>query len=135
MLSDRCLSCPVCPVCDVGVLCPNGWMNQDEIWHSGRPRSRPYCVRWRPSFPRERGHNSSNFRNLRAQALAASVSSAAHVCCGRTAGWIKVPFGTEVGLRPGHVVLDGVPAPPKGAHPQFSAHVYCGQTIAHLSYC
>jgi len=27
MLSDR---CPVCPVCDVGILWPNGWMNQDE---------------------------------------------------------------------------------------------------------
>ena len=34
MLSDRCLSlclfvCPVCPVCNVGVLLPNGWMDQD----------------------------------------------------------------------------------------------------------
>jgi len=27
MLSDR---CHVCPVCDVGVLWPNGWMDQDE---------------------------------------------------------------------------------------------------------
>jgi len=26
-----CLSvCHVCPVCDVGVLWPNGWMDQDE---------------------------------------------------------------------------------------------------------
>jgi len=32
----------------------------------------------------------------------------AHVCCGQTAGWIKMPFGTEVGLGPGHIyVLDG----------------------------
>ena len=28
MLSDRCLS--VLSVCDVGVLRPNGWMDQDE---------------------------------------------------------------------------------------------------------
>jgi len=25
--------------------------------------------------------------------------------------------------------------PLKGAHPQFSADVYCGQTVVHLSYC
>ena len=31
--------------------------------------------------------------------------------------------------RPGHIVLDGDPAPPKGAQPipQFLAHVHCGQ--------
>jgi len=39
-------------------------------------------------------------------------------------------LGTEVGLGPGHVVLDGDPAPPKGRSPQFSAHVRCGQTSA-----
>jgi len=35
-----------------------------------------------------------------------------------------------IGLRPGDSVLDGDPAPPpqKGGAPQFSAHVYCGQT-------
>jgi len=27
-------------------------------------------------------------------------------------GWIKTPLGTEVGLDPGHVVLDGDPALP-----------------------
>ena len=120
-----------------------------------------------------------------------------HVCCRQTAGWIKMELGTEVGLGPGHTVLDGDPATPrKGAqqfphlkftgvgyacvciipgpcllwpngwmdkdetwhggrtrpssncvkwgpsstppkvhsHP-FLAHVYCGQTVAHLSYC
>ena len=51
----------------------------------------------------------------------------AYVYCGQTAGWIKMPLGTEVGLGPGDIVLDGDPAPPqKGgtAPPQFSAHVY-----------
>jgi len=51
----------------------------------------------------------------------------AHVYCGQTAGWIKMPLGTEVNLDPGDVVLDGVAAPPERAHPQFSVHVYCGQ--------
>jgi len=36
----------------------------------------------------------------------------AQVYCGQTAGWIRVPLGMEVGLGPGHIVLDGDPAPP-----------------------
>jgi len=41
-------------------------------------------------------------------------------------------LGTEVGLGPDDILLDGDPAPPpkKGVEPlppQFSAHVYCGQ--------
>jgi len=36
----------------------------------------------------------------------------AHLCCGQTAGWIKMPLGREVGLGPGDIVLDGDPAPP-----------------------
>jgi len=39
-----------------------------------------------------------------------------------------MPLGMEVGLGPGHIVLDGYSAPPKRHSPQFSAHVYCGQT-------
>ena len=56
--------------------------------------------------------------------------NSAHVYCGLTAGWIRIPLGTEVGLGPGDIVLDGDPVPPKRgtAGPQFSAHVYCGQT-------
>jgi len=37
------------------------------------------------------------------------------VYCGQTVGWINMPLRTEVGLGPGHIVLDGNPAPPKGA--------------------
>jgi len=45
------------------------------------------------------------------------------VYCGQTVGWIKMPLGTEVGLGPGHVMLDGDPAllPRRGEqqpHPQ-----------------
>jgi len=42
-----------------------------------------------------------------------------------------MPLGIEVGLGPGDFVLDGDPASPPqkgGGAPQFSAHVYCGQT-------
>ena len=52
-----------------------------------------------------------------------------HVCCNQTAGWIKMRLGTEVGVGPGDIVLDGDPAslPLKRHSPQFVAHVYCGQ--------
>jgi len=35
--------------------------------------------------------------------------------CGQTVEWIKMPLGMEVGLSPGHIVLDRNQAPPKGA--------------------
>jgi len=46
----------------------------------------------------------------------------AHVHCGQTVGWIKMPLGTEVRLGRGDSVLD-VSAPPQKAHssPPFSA--------------
>jgi len=38
-------------------------------------------------------------------------------------------LGTLVGLAPGHIVLDGDPAPPspKGHNPQLSTHICCDQ--------
>jgi len=36
----------------------------------------------------------------------------AHIYCGQTAGWIKMPLGTEVDLGPGHTVLDGASSSP-----------------------
>ena len=47
-------------------------------------------------------------------------------------GWIKMPLGIEDDLGPGDFALDGDPCScpsQKGSGaPQFSAHVYCGQT-------
>jgi len=46
-----------------------------------------------------------------------------------------MPLGMEVGLGPGDIVLDADPvrhpAPPKkkGAHPQFSAHIYWAKRL------
>jgi len=36
----------------------------------------------------------------------------AHVYCGQTAGWIRIPLDTDVGLGLGDIVLDGDPDPP-----------------------
>ena len=91
-------------------------MDQDETRHGDRPWPWPQCLRWEPSSPPLKGTQPPIL---------------AHVFCGQMARWIKMPFGTEVGLGPGHIVLDGYPAPPlppKGhtAPAQFSAHVHCG---------
>jgi len=41
------------------------------------------------------------------------------VYCGQTVGWTKMKLGVQVGLSPGHIALDGDPAPPplKGTRP------------------
>jgi len=53
---------------------------------------------------------------------------------GETVGWIKMNLGMQVGLGPGHIVLDWDPAPPplKGQSPQFSAHICCCQMGARI---
>ena len=64
MLRDR---CPVCPVSDVGVLWINGWMDQDETWHA-------IALNRDPAAPKR--DTAPQF--------------SAQVCCGPTAGWIKM---------------------------------------------
>ena len=50
-----------------------------------------------------------------------SVLSVTLVHCGQTVGRIKMKLGMQVGLGPGHIVLDGGPTlvlpTPKGAEP------------------
>jgi len=53
--------------CDIGVLWQNGWMDQNETWHGGRPQPRPHCVRWGPSSPSQKGQ-TPNFRPMSAVA-------------------------------------------------------------------
>jgi len=86
-------------------------MDQDETCDGGRPQPWPHCVRWGPNSPPQRG---------------TTPQFSAHVCCGQTAGQIKMPLplGGQVGLGPGDIVLDRepVPLPKKGAQqpPLFS---------------
>jgi len=75
------------------LLRANGWMHQCATWYGCRPHPRELCVRWRPSPPPQQGGRAPKF--------------SAHVCCGQTAGWIKMPLGTKVGLSPGDSVLNG----------------------------
>ena len=41
-----------------------------------------------------------------------SVLSMTLVYCSKSVKWIKMKLGTQVGLRPGHIVLDGDRATP-----------------------
>jgi len=57
--SDRCLSCPVClSVCNVGVLWPNGCMDQDETISMDRGLGPDHIVLDGDPDP-PKGHNPS----------------------------------------------------------------------------
>ena len=89
------------PIFGPFLLWPNSWMQEDATWYGGRR----LCVTWGPSssLPKKRG---------------LSPQFSAHVYCGQTAAWTKMPLGVEVGLGPGDFVFHGDPATPrKKAHP------------------
>jgi len=93
-----------------------GWIKMRLGTEVGLAPPRRHCVRW--------GSNSSK----RAQHPHFST----HVYCGwmdHDATW----YGVDLG--PGHIVLDRAQLPPErgtAAPPPLSAHLYCGQTVAHL---
>jgi len=145
------------PVFGPCLLWPNGWMDHDATWYRHRLRPKRHCIRWRPSSPSPKGAQSPIFgpcvvwpdgwmdqdvtwcrrrpRPSSPQKKRHSPQFFANVYCGQTAGWIKMPLGTEVNLDPGDVVLYGVPAPPLKRHsPQFSAHLYCNQTASQATF-
>jgi len=88
------------PIFGPSLLRPNGGMDQDATWYGGRPRPRRHSVRWGTSSPRQKRGGGG-----------APPQLSAHVYCCQTTGWIKMAIGTEVGLGPVHIVLDGDPAP------------------------
>jgi len=97
---------PSLPIFGPCPLWPNGWMDQDSIWHGGGPWSAPHCARWGPSSPPQKGAGPL-------------PAFAAHFYCGQMARCIKMPLGMEVVLSPGDFVLHGdpVPSPEKGTEP------------------
>ena len=68
-------------------------MHQDATCYGGRPQPRRLCVRWGPSPLPQKGQ---------------SAQFSTHVYCGQTAARIKMPLGTEIGLR--DIVFDVDPA-------------------------
>ena len=80
-------------------------MNQDATWSEAGLSPGDIVLHGDPAPHPQKGAQQSPYFS-------------AHVYCGQTAGWIKIPLGTKVGLGPGHIVLHGDPAPPppeKGA--------------------
>ena len=39
------------------LLWPNGWMDQHDTWHTGRPQPRRLCARWGPSSSPKSGRS------------------------------------------------------------------------------
>ena len=63
------------------------------------------------------------------QSVSVSLSGGAwySYCCGQTVGWIKMPLGKEVGLSPGHIVLDGTQTHSSFCLPTFSCSSMCAK--------
>ena len=102
--------CPVClSVCNVGALWPNGWMDQDATCTEVGLRLGHLVIDQDPASisPPRKGIAALHFL--------------AHVHCGQTARWIKMPLDVEVSLGRGDVVLDGDTAPPRKGTQQPSA--------------
>jgi len=133
------------------LLRPNGCMDHDAAWYGGRPRPQRYCVGWTPSSPSPKKGGRAPFpvfsprllwpncctdqdatwyggrprpRRLRVRWGPSYRQKNGHT---HPTYWIKMSLGTEVNL------LDGIAAPLKGAQPQFSVHVYCGQTAGWMT--
>jgi len=106
--------CPVCPVCNVGVHCVQmvGWIKM--------------------KLGTAVGLDPGNI------VLYLAPSPKKGLCLLWPNGWTDQDATWYEGRpRPWpHCVRRG-PSPRKGYNPLllFSAHVYCGQTVAHLSYC
>jgi len=116
--------CPVClsvcqSVCDVGVLWPNGWTDQDETRHAGKPRPWPHCARWGPSSPSPKGAQPPLFGPYLLRP---------NGCMDQDVTWCGArPRPRRLCVRWG----PRCPLPKRGGPPKFSAHVYCDQTAHH----
>ena len=107
-----------CPVCDVGVLWPNGWTDHDETWLQVGLGPGHIVLDADPAPPPQKGH---------------SPQFSANIHCGQTAGWTKMPLGTEEKRRPRRCCVRCCRSSPKrGTALQFSVHVYCGQNEVDL---
>jgi len=87
------LSCLSRPVCNVGVLWPNGWMDQNETWHAGRSPPRAHCIRWVPRLPTpEKGGTVPTFRPMPIVAKLSPISA--------TAELVFIFFRSQIFRRP-----------------------------------
>ena len=81
------------PIFGKFLLCPNGWMHHTPLGVEVGLSPVDIVFDGDPPPPQKGAEPPHQFST--------------HVCCGQTAGWIKMSLGTEVGLGAGHIVLDG----------------------------
>ena len=79
------------PIFGPCLLLPNGLVDRDATWYEDSPRPGDIVLDGNRALPTKRGTSAFHF--------------AVHVYCGQTAGWIRIPLGTEVGLGPDDIVL------------------------------
>ena len=84
------MSCRVCRVYDVGVLWPNGWIDQDETWRAGRLGPGYIVLHGDQAPPTPKEHNPPIFGPY----LFATNGYME---------WIKTPVGRELGQFSAHV--------------------------------
>ena len=68
-------------------------MDEDVTWYGGRISPSDIVFDGDPAPP--------------SQKRGQSPQVSAHVYCGQTAVWVKMSLGMQVGLGPGHIVLNG----------------------------
>ena len=85
VLSCLCVLSVCLSVCGVGVMWPNGWMDQDETWVRLGLGPGHIVLDGDPVPPPPKGHT-------------AQCQFAVHICCGQMAGCIKMPLDREVCL-------------------------------------
>ena len=120
-----CLSC--LSVCNVRALWPNGWTDQDQTWHAGRPQPWPHCVRWRL-----KPHGKGQFWGRKVRTIIIWVHSE---LCEKWLNRSKIPFGLWTWMGARKHVLHG------GAHYRYLANItepsvfggdaeYCQMTLS-----
>jgi len=87
------------PIFVPSLLWPNGWMYPDATWYGDRPQPRRLCGEMGTQPLPQKGWSPTQF--------------SAHVCCGQTAAWIKMPLVTELYLGLRDIVFDVDPATPR----------------------
>ena len=105
------------PIFGPFLLWLNDWMHQDATWYGGKPQPRGLCVRWGRSPLSKKGTEPP---------ILGPCLLWSNGCLEQDTAWYR---GWPRPRR--HCVRWGPSSPPqKGAEPppQFSAHVYCGQT-------
>jgi len=102
------------PIFGPFLLWSNSWMHQGATWYRGRPWPRRLCGTWHGGRPQPKTTLYWTGTHLPPPPKGSGDPQfSAHVYCGQTAAWIKVPLGMEVGLGPDDFVFDGDPATPR----------------------